>query len=715
MRSSLLLFALFAITIFLGSLLLFLVQPIIGKYILPWFGGTSFVWITSLLFFQTLLLAGYFYTYVLSRWSIKRQVIIHTLVTVGISAAIIYLFTTRTAPIIPGLTERLPESISPVLQVLGLLTISVGLPYFLLSTNSTLLQKWFSAFPHKKSPYELYALSNAGSLLAILLYPFLIEPNFALPDQGLYWSALFLGFCLFLFGCNLFVLLKAKQSKTIPLKTKAAAQITKKSYFLWFSLPAISSLVLLAATSKLTQAIAPIPFLWLLPLGLYLLSFIVCFREKSGYSRRKIAYGFFILFPVILALLLQPLVLKVSFELSLYSVFLFLCFLLCHGELYRSKPAPAALQNFYLWISFGSVIGSLFVAIIGPLFFKGLSWEFYISIFATAFIGGFILIYEKKSAIRSLLENKLGMTERERFTFVCVLLAGLFAVFSLTSYIQQKNNVLGIWRNFYGTILITEKETENGPFRCMLNGKIIHGCQFTDERLSKKPITYYGAQSGLTLAINVLRKRARERDDNLRIGVIGMGIGTMAAYGEKNDLIKFYELNPQDVELAHEHFTYLKDSQATIRTAIGDGRLVLEKELQAKNPGRFDLLAIDAFNDDAIPTHLLTKEAFEIYQKHLSSNQGVIIVHISTSYVDLVPVVLHAAKALDMQIAIIEANPTATGATLAPSRWAILSKDKTLFKDAAIARASKKIDAAEKQKGQLWTDEYSNLVQLLNF
>jgi hypothetical protein len=698
-KHNLFLYSSFALTVFLSAFLLFLVQPLIGKYILPWFGGTSFVWITSLLFFQTLLLGGYLYTYLLTKLSAKYQLYIHSLLVLGIAVTTLTLFSVWSSPITPAIEFKIPDTFSPVLQVLSILLLAVGLPYFLLSTTSTLLQNWFSKLPHKKSPYPLYALSNAGSLLAIITYPFFIEPFLSLKNQGFFWSIFFIVLCLLLIVCSMQLL---RQKLTIPAKQHKSLQTDLKLLKgSWLFLPALSSLMLLAGTHQLTQGIAPIPFLWLLPLGLYLLSFILCFSERSFYKRNFYAYCFLFSLPIILAQLLQPPVLGLFIEILLFTILLFSTFMLCHGELFANRPEPKNLNIFYLITAFGSVLGAIVVAIIAPLFIIGLSWEFLIGLFLTSLLAGHVLISHKDSYFYRRLQ--FGSTSQKEMTAFLLIVAFVFyAIISAALYVVQARESKGIWRNFYGILRVNQ----NKDAMCLMNGKIIHGCQPVDEKYRMKPTTYYGEKS-IGLAIQSLRE---QKPEGLKIGAVGLGVGTVAAYGQKGDTIKFYELNPQDVEIAKKQFTYLSDTPAKVEVITGDGRLSLEKQLQNGQKQNYNILMIDAFTDDAIPVHLLTKEAFGLYRAHLAPD-SIVAVHISNSYLDLVPVIAKIAEYYDMHALFIDAPPNNDLQTR--SKWAFLSTNRKLLMTQELKKA--KSVNADPRDIRLWTDDYSNLFQIFKY
>lgn len=691
----------FSLTILLSAFLLFQIQPIIGKYILPWFGGTSFVWITSLLFFQIILLGGYFYSFVITKFSIKRQMILHSILVASSASIIVLLFSYWNSPITPDVTIKIPDTHSPVLQVLAVLTLSVGLPYFLLSTTSTLLQKWFSHMPYQKSPYPLYALSNIGSLAAICTYPFLIEPFLSLQNQGQIWSFLFLTLCLLLFLCIVQILRYQKLISSAVKKRTITSTVSKNNLFLWLFLPAVSSIILLSGTHQLTQGIAPIPFLWLLPLGLYLLSFVLCFSEKTYYKSNMYSYTFLLSLPLVLSMIMHPALLGIIAELSFYAVMFFTCFMICHSELYNIRPSSDQLNKYYLFMAAGSVIGSLVVAIIAPLFFVGLFWEFLLGLFLATIIVILIPLRDKYSVFYKRL-NSLFLKPKEITYFVIAVVCGFYFIFGIGMLVAERYNTLGIWRNFYGTLRVLKYE--NGQVNCLLNGKIIHGCQSTISSEKMQPTTYYGERS-IGLTIESLR---RKHKNNLRIGVLGLGVGTVAAYGKKGDFITFYELNPLDVTIAKTYFTYLKDTPAEVEIVLGDGRLSLEKESVQKKNQHFHLLIIDAFNDDAIPVHLLTKEAFAIYKNHLHEN-GIIAVHISNSYLDLTPVVTKAAANHHLSVIFIDAPATNTKQT--KSRWALLSNDSHLIQNSEFKKMQSKLSQKEIN---LWTDSYSNLFQIVD-
>lgn len=707
------LYVIFSITILINSYLLFQIQPIISKYILPWFGGTSFVWITSLLFFQLLLLAGYLYSFILSRLSLRIQFIAHSLLVFCCIIIVALLFSQWSTPITPGVESKIPDIYSPVIQVLALLGISVGLPYFLLSTTSTLLQHWFSKLPHNKSPYPLYALSNVGSLLAICAYPFFIEPFFTIQYQGNIWSGFFVLLCVLLIICILLtgVLLTAtfrnkskSTSRSSLQKQKKIPEINVQYHWkhivLWIYYPAVSSILLTAVTHQLTQGIAPIPFIWLIPLGLYLLSFILCFSEKNYYHRNFFAYIFLLSGITTIFILLSAFMIGIIPELILYTIMLLSAFMICHGELFHSRPHASQLNIYYLIISAGSVIGSIIVAIIAPLFFVGLYWEFLLGLYLTTIIAVLIITVDTTSVLSKKLQSVFSSDTEKKYIFV-TLVSIIFLFFSWYTFTTQYTNSIGVWRNFYGILRVLENDKKQ--LRCLTNGKINHGCQPTQQSERMKPTMYFGENS-----VGLVFKSIRTHTSTpLKIGGIGLGVGTIASYGQKDDTLIFYELNPLDVSIAKQYFTYLSDTKASVQIRIGDGRSLLEKELKENNNQQFDIFIMDAFNDDAIPVHLLTKEAFALYKEHVKKD-GIIAVHISNSYLDLRPVITKSAEYHALHVQFIDSPPT--NPTESRSRWALLAQNKQLLHTAEI----KKVQWEKSNKDiAIWTDDFSNLFQII--
>lgn len=691
------LFLPFAFSIFFGSFLLFQVQPIISKYILPWFGGTTSVWVTAMLFFQTFLLLGYAYVLFLSKVSLKKQIAIHAFLIVVISAIVLWVSSLWQTPILPDSSWKPDETFSPIVQVLFILSVSVGLPYFLLSTTSVLLQKWFSTLQSKRSPYPLYSLSNAASLIALLSYPVLIEPFLPLRLQGIWWGIGFGAYVVFLLVCCGQTFFFAKKQK-IKAQAKRIL-IPQKTAFIWIFFSATATLMLLSITTIQTQSIAPIPFLWILPLSLYLLSFILCFSSSKWYWRNFYAYVFLITAPIVLVFALSQAP-SVLIGITIYSLTLFSCCMLCHGELYHYRPHPSRLDTFYVLIALGSVISGIFVGIVAPLLFKG-HWELYIAFYSSFFVAVIALIKYKNS----LFFRKMPLFfTSEKELYICLAIAFptilgtmIFFLVWISGYSSIKQ-----WRDFYGVVTVKDRKLEHTTQRFMLHGNIIHGVQYTSTEKRYKPTAYFGASSGVGIAMKQYQKKHKQ----MNVGVLGLGIGTLAVYGRPGDNYIFYEINPQVKDVAYNEFTYLSDSKAHVDVVLGDGRLSIEKEVAAKQP-KFDMLVMDAFSDDAIPVHLVTKEAFAIYLDRIKPH-GLIAVNISNNYVNLRPLLIHMAKYYDLSYAIIALRKPGDDELL--SEWVILTKDKSFVDAPAIARIR---ENKQHKTVSLWTDDYSNLFQLL--
>lgn len=687
----------YSVTIFLSAFLLFQVQPIIGKYILPWFGGTSGVWLTSLLFFQILLLLGYSYSYLLSRFSLKAQTIIHCLLTFLTTLILSSLFFNWSSPITPSIDLKLPDTISPIVQVLTFLFISVGLPYFLLATTSTVLQNWFGLVVYKKSPYLLYAFSNAGSLLGIMSYPFIMEPFLSLQVQGIWWSIGFLLYGIILLYCCLKIFFSKQKNKTIAVDA-AVAPIKKRVIGYWLFLSTTSSIMLMAVTSLLTQAVAPIPFLWLLPLGLYLLSFILCFSDDNWYWRNFYAYLFLTTGPLALVFT-QSSAPTIWIGISVYSLALFSICMLCHGELYKRKPPSQQLNIFYLILALGGALGGIFVGIIAPLLFNGF-WEIYVGFYLSLLLSFFVLVkYRNSSMYRKM--HTFFFSSHEFYFFVLIGVPMIIFSVALTITVISGYDSVKTWRNFYGVLTYKTKQVGNETQAYLIHGRIIHGMQYFGKRQTE-PVSYYHPRSGVGLLM-----ASYPRDEKgIRVGVVGLGAGVLAAYGKKGDYYKFYDINPQVVDVAKNQFTYLKDSPATIDIALGDGRLVLEQEIQKKKEP-YDILVVDAFSDDAIPVHLLTKEALQIYLKRLSSN-GVLAFHISNNYLELKHIIAALAKDAQLEMSLI-VSPTK--GDYPRTEWVLLTRNKQFLSIPAIAVVESK--NVMYKDISAWTDTYSNLFQIL--
>ncbi len=680
---------LYALTILVSAFLLFQVQPVIAKIILPWFGGSAAVWTVCLLFFQLALLAGYFYAYALVRYAKPRmQGVIHAALLVLSIAAL---------PIYPSDYWKPVNSFSPTWGIVSLLAAKIGVPYFLLSTTGPLLQAWYSRKHKGAMPYRLYALSNAGSMFALLSYPFLFEPVFTTHQQAFFWSV---AYGAFIAICALTALRSRgpveappSRSQEVAVAEEEAPKPPAEHYWLWLLLPAVASVLLLAITNHLSQNVAAIPFLWVLPLSIYLLTFILCF-EGDWYWRNP----YLQLLAVSLgsmAYLLGPTMMenpRIILFIPLFSIGLFFCCMTCHGELARLKPHPKYLTHFYLMISAGGALGGVLVGLVAPHLLPAY-YELPLGMVACAAL---ILVTVKHDSTLEWFK---------RWTQPAPIL-GLAATAALAAFVgmqiyKSTSDARLLVRNFYGAL----KVTDTGPpsdldaRRQLTHGTISHGEQYLNPIRRDWPTTYYGPNTGIGEAI-----RDKQKKGAVRIGVIGLGTGTVASYGRWGDYIRYYEINPLVEKIAHTQFTFVSDCKGKLDIAMGDARLSLEREA----PENFDVLAVDAFSSDSIPVHLLTREAMQLYFHHLQPD-GILAVHISNRYLDLEPVLEGEAKAIGVTAREVDSDDDDATDVFAAT-WILLIAPPAQF-DSSLVAASTPLHSNKTVR--LWTDDYSNLFQIL--
>ncbi|MFZ6177084.1 spermidine synthase [Nannocystis pusilla] len=688
--------ALFAVAIGLGAFLLFLVQFILGKQLLPWFGGAPAVWTTCMLFFQLLLLGGYGYAHLLAdRFTPARQRDIH-LAALALAAVLLLVRAfVWPAPISPSDAWKPDPEASPILAILGLLAFTVGLPFLVLAATGPLLQSWFSRVRPGVSPYRLYALSNLGSLLGMFSYPFALEPALPIAGQGWVWS---IGFFVFAVACGACAVL-AGAAPALAKPSGHVATVSKPTAgrrLLWFALATIPSTMLLATTSQISQEVAVIPFLWMLPLALYLLSFILCFEYERSYVR---------------ALWLPLLVLGAGgatyalfagvyagmvLQLVIYLVTLLAYCMVCHGELVRQKPDPKYLTQFYLIVSAGGAAGGIFTGVVAPLLFPEF-WELPIALFV-GFVLAMYVLY------RGAWPQRLWLAALSAFG---VLVGSLGLAGALVYHMrEQLDDNMFVTRNFFGVLRVDRASGGNLAYTRLRHGRITHGIQFESEPLSSAPTSYYGQTSGVGLAVE--KHPRRLAGERLHIGVVGLGAGTMATYGRAGDRVRFYEINPAVVALStgdEPYFTYLQQCEGDVAVVIGDARVALERE----QPQGFDVLAIDAFSSDSIPAHLLTVEAVELYFRHLREG-GILAVHISNRYLDLDPVVRGIGEKLGLQVEYVE--DLENDEVVWQSDWMLLARRESDMNSPDLVNAlAPKVDPDAPYP--LWTDAYSNLLQVL--
>ncbi len=677
---------LYAATIFLSAFLLFQVQPLIAKKILPWFGGTAAVWLACLLFFQVALLLGYLYAHCIAhRVPPRARRAIHLLL---LAAGLL------TLPVIPDEAWRPSSGENPLLRVLAVLGGTVGLPYFLLATTTPLLQAWY-AERSQLSPYRFFAVSNAGSLLGLLSYPLLLEPLLTSRQQAWTWSAGYTVVTLLYFAVTL------RHTGTTPAPGRTEEEIsrlgpgvTPTAQFFWLALPAVSAALLFAVTNHITQNIAAVPLLWVVPLALYLLSFVLGFGPVSFYSRRW-ALQFLAVALGAMAYALHPDMANTNLRLLL-AVFcggLFVACLACHGELARLKPPAGHLTHFYLFVSIGGALGGLYVSGVAPLIHSSYL-ELPIAVGGCAVIILLTLAFDPESRLHH---------SRWSFAWIgCIGLAGLLIAALVSNVLEAPQATVQV-RNFYGTLRVID-ETGSRPFRRLMHGSIDHGLQFTEPSRQGDPTAYYVPNSGVGLALSELQQRGA-----VRVGVIGLGAGTLAAYARAGDTFRFYEINPAVVRIAQNEFVFLTRAPSKIEIVHGDARLSLEREASLVGEHQFDLLAVDAFSGDAIPAHLLTREAVALYFRCLKPG-GVLALHISNKYVDLQPVAESVLRSLGKQAVLIESTAE-DGPGVYRAFWVLASDREEFFASAGIAPAAKPL--ARREGLRPWTDDYSNLIRVL--
>jgi len=688
----------FALVIFLSAFLLFQIQPIVAKYILPWFGGAANVWTVCMLFFQVTLLLGYLYAHLLNRFfPPKKQAFIH-LILVGI--ALIFL------PVTPPEFLKPDGGEQPLALILTVLIFTIGIPYMLISASGPLFQGLFETKYSGASTYRLYALSNIGSLLGLLSYPFIIEPIFSLKHQTYLWSV---GFFLYFLFC-IYIAYSFKNSY-LPTITKPNSQekityedIDLTNRFLWVTLAATGSALLLATTNQICLDIASIPFLWIVPLTLYLITFIICFDKPRWYKRILWIPLLFLSLFLGLFVLLQNSGSSLTQQILVFSSILFIGCMICHGELARLKPNPKYLTEFYLLISFGGAVGGLFVTLLSPKYFNGY-WELHSSWVLILILAGICIF--KKASFKSKI---LGLTAQASWTTATAVIA-----IALMSHVKI-NNKDGIYtkRNFYGIIKVQDfvnTDNNNSVVRTLVNGTIMHGSQkFIDSNPVFESTSYYSKQSGIGSAIFDHPNYASA--SSFSVGVVGMGVATIAALCELCTSMRFYEIDSDVVDVSKKHFSYLdklKELDIENNIIIGDGRISLENELESTGSNNYDVLAVDAFSGDAIPVHLLTIEAFKLYWKHLNKN-GILAVHISNRHLDLVPVVYNAAKELDKKIILIQ-NDALKKDSIETSKWMIITANTDYRPDEIYSFKSE--FSASRTNIPIWTDDYSNLFNII--
>jgi spermidine synthase len=670
---------LYGSAIFLGAFLLIAVEPMAAKQLLPALGGSSAVWITCLVFFQTALLLGYLYAHWLGRRSVRTAESLHTaLLTLAGSLLIVQAQ--------PNLSHAASY---PLAAIFWTLTQTIGLPFLLLSSTSPLLQLWLARQEQTGVPWKLFALSNAGSLLALIFYPMLVEPHLSLKMQRGWWAS----------GFEVYAILSAiiawrfqrsstrsaQPQNTLPANAPRSSFRTK---LLWFLLPAGAAMQLCAVTSHLSQNIAAIPLLWVLPLGVYLLTFIVAF-EAPGFYRRWLMVRLLALGLAALAYMLSQTdaTWPIQFSIGFFLIELFFACLFCHAETYALRPAnPSESTLFYLLIAAGGAAGTIFIGIGCPLFFDA-NYDVALAFLATAALA---LVVTCQNGWAQQLLWSVGTA------LMLALVIMLHIVYARSTLVEE--------RNFYGALRVRESHVppQAETVRTLLHGTIEHGTQWFAPQFRRNPTTYYAIDSGVGIALGFCC------DDRSRnIGVVGLGAGTLAAYGKPGDRMRFYEINPAIRPIAENLFTYLRESGAQISFAAGDARISLAREV----PQNFDVLVIDAFSGDAVPIHLLTTQAMTVYRRQLAPG-GVLAFHVSNQYLDLTPEIAALAAASGMEARVVDTPPQEARGEYRAT-WVLVTSNAAFLAQPQVAAFAREI--RPKPGLHAWTDDYSSLLPILQW
>jgi SAM-dependent methyltransferase len=667
--------SLYALTIFLSAFLLFVVEPMVAKQLLPTLGGSSAVWTTCLVFFSIVLLLGYLYAHWLSsRLTSTQQAVIHILL---LTAALMMLG----VHISPK-----PSAVSyhPALTVFRVLATVIGLPYLALSATTPLLNSWYARTFEGQSPYRLFALSNFASLLALASYPLLIEPRLTMDRQTAWWSA---GFLLFAVLCGAIAWQGRRRLVSGPPVEAVGKILPAAPEVFWFVLAMGGGMMLTAVTHHMSENIAAIPLLWLPPLGLYLLTFILAFEGAFQPIRPLMLRA------VLMAVGATAYVVRdiraqfpilVSVPLFLIALFI-TCFFL-HGELYARRPDTSGMTRFYLVSAAGSAAGTLLVGVIAPLVLRA-NYDLACTLVVVALIA-------------------LAATWHDGWGLRMIWVAGVTAaIVVLSTQIRQyDDDAVALMRNFYGTLRVRETHLppQSDTDRQLLNGTIEHGAEWFAPQFLNQPLTYYATNSGLGLAMRLCCGQ-----DPKRVGVIGLGTGTVAAYGNAGDVIRFYEINPLVERLARLWFTFLHDSGARTDVVLGDARLSLGVE----PPQRFNVIVIDAFSGDAIPVHLLTREALALYRRHLQPD-GILVFHVSNQYVDLEPVVAALAKDAGLYALSVHSHGDEQNG-LYFADWILVTTNQAFLRQPEVVNNA--FPTPLRPGVRLWTDNYSSLLPLLKW
>jgi hypothetical protein len=781
----------FAPAVFLSALLLFLMQSVAGKQLLPWFGGAPGTWAACLMFFQTLLLAGYGYAWALDRWCPARwQRGVHSAVMILAAAQLAWWAQRYGVPLLAPEVWKPQGHEAPLGLIIKALATGTGLPFVVLAATSPLLQRWAAedGLPPARI-YRLYAISNAGSLMGLLGFPFLLEPKFSLPALAVGWGWAFgiltlaAAAAMFLQGSKRRTLDMAPSSMPLggmsaqgdrtkePEPANSPASAGRKT--LWVLLSAVASAVLLATTNQLCQEIAMVPFLWVLPLALYLVAFMLAFHDARWYRREWLAAPAGLLSLVALGFAIPGTGIPVSWVMIVLGAWLFLFCWMCLGELFRLRPPASGLTVFYLAIAFGGALGSAAVAVTAPLLLSSVTefpWSMFLgwlllgalfwrdrtslmhrgdvrSYAAVVFFGitglmlliSLILPDSAPVGVKGWMPAVAAGTALTMLFFILTLpfpgwqrwrgwpqlLIGLVIFFAFAFTLDDSRGagagVLAKGRNFYGAVRAQADERQGVAYVRLVHGQVNHGIQFTDPILRRQPAGYCDPDSGVGIAIAGHPRRINrppgQINEPMRIGVAGLGVGAMAAYLRPGDVMRFYEVNPLVIEYAagpDAFFSYIKDSRGTVETVTGDARLALERELRDTGPQLYDILILDAFSSDSVPVHLLTVEAFALYLRHLRDADSLLAVNISNRYLDFRPLIRNIARHFQLHARLYFHPGRAPIPT--PNLWMMLTPGPVnSLQSSGDVSANRPIPSLTPGNSVLWTDTHSDVFSLLRW
>jgi len=661
---------LFILTIFVSAFLLFQIQPMLSKELLPRFGGGASVWSASLFFYQTVLLLGYFYAHFLSRYSLKKQMVIHISLVVIASLISLNKF-------------QVNFTLTPNWSVMANLLNQIGLVFMLLSATSVLMQRWYIESVENTVPYHWYSVSNFGSLLALMSYPIIFEVFFSLRQQKNYWQIGLLIYCMLLICLAYKLLSMSRENKSLlPHRQK----MLKKPNILWIMLSATSSIMLIATTQMISTNIPPMPLIWVVPLAIYLGTFSYTFANKNNYNRSVWVYAFIFSAFAGLTMYFLGSQFNAIAQIIIYSFILFTGCMICHGELRQLAPKSTLLTHFYLYIAFGGALGSLFTTLLAPMLFEQI----------TEYIVGL--------AVLLILISYIQMTKFKKINMTLIGSTALWCGCYLVLYFSFNQYNVASQRNFYGYLTVKDINTPELAQRRLIDGTTIHGSQPLHDQ-DALTNSYYHQHTGVVKSLAILKSQ-----ENLNMGVVGLGAGVLASLADKHDTVHFYELNPAVYKMANTYFDYLKNSPAKVNVTIGDGRVALVNELKNNVP-LMNALVIDAFSSDVIPAHLLTQEAFELYWQRLSKN-GILIIHISNNHIDLLPVIQAHSTYFDK--ALIKFKHNATKLSVLSSEWVVLTNNQ-LFLDAIKISELSPIRSYPTTQLVHWTDQKNSSLPLIKF